>query len=77
MLWCVFLPNLQQLTTLLYTSSCSKVSDKIQLMSLKGMKREKLLHNICIASRRLFYNPENDIVNNFSSGHKSDPGWKF
>ena len=46
-------------------------------MFLKGMKREKLFHNICIAPRRLFYNPENDIVNNYSSGHKSEPGWIF
>lgn len=38
--------------------------------------KEKSLH-ICIISRRFFYNPENEIVNNYSSGHKSELGWPF
>ena len=33
---------------------------------------------IIIISRRFYYNPENEIVNNYSaSGHKSEPGWPF
>ena len=32
---------------------------------------------IIIISRRFYYNPENEIVINYSSGHKSEPGWPF